>query len=58
MITKEWANEDVTLEEFGFELMMPTKRVITLNFGERDPTRHLSGASLTRDLTEKLRTSK
>ena len=55
VITGEWANEDTTLEEFGFDLSTPTTQGMSLNLQEADPARHLSGAPLKRALTDKLR---
>jgi len=45
-IVKAHCNEDVTLEEFWFEIRTLQKQEINLSFGENDPTRRLSGDQL------------
>jgi hypothetical protein len=49
-IVKPWYNADLTLEEFGFEILVQGREV-KLGFGEKDPVRNLSGQDLERALT-------
>ena len=50
----DWYNADVTLEEFGFDILVQGRQV-KLAFGERDPVRSLSGHRLERALMEMIR---
>ena len=54
-IAREWANRDVTLEEFGFDIHTSTRKGLALDFQESDPIRKLSGESLKRALAERIR---
>src|SRR5437899_10724714 len=51
VITNSWHNADVTLEEFGFDLLWKG-RELKIFFGARDPVRELSGADLQRALAK------
>lgn len=53
-ITREWANHDVTLEEFGFDVTTGAGQTIPIDFQETDPVRNLSGEVLTRTLMTKI----
>ena len=53
-ITYAWANEDVTLEEFGFHFTTPDGQALYLDFQESDPIRQLSGRQLTTALTARV----
>jgi hypothetical protein len=53
-ITREWANEDVTIEEFGFDIATKSGQTIRLNFQESDQIRVLSGERLTQELTKRI----
>ena len=53
IIVKPWYNADLTLEEFGFDLLTQGERV-TLAFGEKDPIRRLSGQQLRKALLEQI----
>src|SRR5438552_8519642 len=53
-IVRPWYNADVTLEEFGFDILVQGRQV-KLAFGERDPVRSLSGHRLERALMEMIR---
>ncbi len=44
-ILTPWYNADVTLEEFGFDILVQGRQV-KLVFGEKDPIRRLSGPEL------------
>ncbi len=44
-ILTPWYNADVTLEEFGFDILVQG-RPVKLAFGEKDPIRRLSGPNL------------
>ena len=51
-VVKAWWNADfLVLEEFGFDILTHGKEV-SLGFGEKDPTRRLSGPKLERALLE------
>jgi hypothetical protein len=52
-ITAPWYNPDVTLEEFGFDVVVQGHQV-KLAFGEKDPIRNLSGGRLQKALIEQL----
>jgi len=53
-IVKPWYNADITLEEFGFDILAQSRQV-HLAFGEKDPVRRLSGRGLERALLELIR---
>ena len=53
-ITREWANKDVTLEEFGFHITTSAGQPLHLIFPESDPLRNLSGQQLTTALTTRI----
>ena len=55
-ITRDRANTDVTLEEFGFNVETNAGQSISLDFQESDPTRNLSGAPLTCALIDMIQT--
>jgi hypothetical protein len=46
-----WYNADVTLEEFGFDILVQSRQV-KLVFGEKDPIRRLSGQNLQNALSQ------
>ena len=52
-ITAPWYNADVTLEEFGFDVVVQGHQV-KLAFGEQDPIRRLSGERLRKALLEQI----
>ena len=52
-IVKSGANADVTMEEFGFEVVTSDGRQLHVWFSETDPIRKLSGQALTKALLEK-----
>jgi hypothetical protein len=45
-VVEDWAHEDVTLEEFRFDLVTDNGRSVRLWIGETDPIRSLSGEKL------------
>lgn len=53
-ITRDWANPDVTLEEFGFTITTSAGQTQHLDFQESDPIRDLSGQQLTASLTARI----
>jgi hypothetical protein len=53
-ITQAWANEDIGLEEFGFDIVTDSGRALELGFSESDPTRNLSGKQLSEALTARI----
>jgi len=50
-IVTPWYNADVTLEEFGFDILVQGRQV-KLAFGEKDPIRRLSGRNLQNALSQ------
>ena len=50
-ILSPWYNADVTLEEFGFDILVQGRQV-KLVFGEKDPIRSLSGRNLQNALSQ------
>lgn len=54
-IVKSGCNADVTLEEFGFDIVTADGRQVHVWFSEDDPIRKLSGDALSKALLEKLR---
>jgi len=52
-IEKSWANEDVTLEEFGFTIQV-SSQAVSLEFGETDPIRGMKGKQLSEALSRKI----
>jgi hypothetical protein len=54
-ITNFWLNPDITLEEFGFDVVTQTGQPVRIGFGERDPLRKLSRAQLTAALAAEIR---
>ena len=53
-ITGDFANHDITLEEFGFHVTTSTGVSVDLQFGESDPVRDLSGQELTAALITRI----
>jgi hypothetical protein len=53
-IVKAYCNQDVSLEEFGFEIRTSQKQEIKLFFSENDPTRSLSGNKLRAALVKQI----
>ena len=53
-ITRDWANPDMTIEEFGFDIRTNTSQPLHLAFQESDPLRKLSGQQLTDALTARI----
>ena len=53
-ITDDFANHDITLEEFGFHVTTSTGVSMALQFGESDPVRDLSGQQLTAALITRI----
>ena len=54
-VVKDWSNQDVVLEEFGFEVETARGKRIDLNFSETDPIRHMRGKKLHTALRERLK---
>ena len=54
-ITLSWANEDVTLEEFGYEITPENGKTVRLDFGESDALRDMTGQQLTDGLLARIR---
>jgi hypothetical protein len=54
-ITKVGCNADVTMEEFGFNILTSEGDPVNLYFGEQDPIRKLSGKALSKALLEKIK---
>ena len=54
-IVNSSGNADVTMEEFGFEVVTSEGRQLHVWFSEADPIRRLSGEALTKALLEKLK---
>jgi len=56
-ITNFWMNPDITLEEFGFDVITLTGQPVHIAFGERDPRRKLSRnqlcAALATEITQR-----
>ena len=50
-------NADVTLEEFGFDILTADSRPLKVWFGEQDPIRSLSGEALSKALRERVHTA-
>jgi hypothetical protein len=48
-------NADVTMEEFGFDILIAEGRQVHVWFDEREPIRKLSGEALSKALLEKIR---
>ncbi|MEO6754016.1 MAG: hypothetical protein ABIP85_19730, partial [Chthoniobacteraceae bacterium] len=55
-VTRDWANKDMSIQEFGFDITTSTGQTIPLAFQESDPTRSLSGESLVRALANSIQT--
>ena len=53
-ITNFWLNPDITLEEFGFDVVTQTGDPVHIAFGERDPLRKLSRTQLTAALAAEI----
>lgn len=53
-ITQEWANHDLSLEEFGFQVITSKGQSVHLTFAESDPIRAYSGQQLKDALTARL----
>ena len=53
-IARDWANQDITLEEFGFDVTTNRGEAIHLFFGEKDPARALSGDRLAQLLATRI----
>lgn len=54
-ISKAYYNYDLTLEEFGFDILSVEKRTLHIGFEENDPTRELSGDELRAALLKQIR---
>ncbi len=54
-IIKFGCNADVTMEEFGFDILTSEGRSVHVWFGERDPIRKLSGEALSTALLDKIK---
>ena len=54
-ITNTWMNCDITLEEFGFDLVTTGARAFHLYIGEKDPIRQLSGNEITEALKKQIK---
>ena len=53
-IRRTWANHDVTLEEFGYEIFTADGRAVSLHFEESDPLRDEKGQKLVEGLTARI----
>ena len=53
-ITNSWLNPDLTLEEFGFDVVTATGDPVRIGFGERDPLRKFSRIQLTAALAAEI----
>jgi len=53
-ITNSWLNPDITLEEFGFDVVTQSSQPVHISFGERDPLRKLSRTQLTTALAAEI----
>jgi len=53
-IIKFGCNADVTMEEFGFDIVTADGRQLKVWFDEKDPIRKLSGDALSKALLEKI----
>ena len=60
-ITNFWMNPDITLEEFGFDVITQSGQPVHIAFGERDPRRKLSrnqlSAALATEITQRTQTA-
>ena len=56
-ILESYYNRDITLEEFGFDILTADRRKIHVGFEEKDPTRRLSGAELDKALLKIIKQS-
>ena len=54
-IVQSGCNADVSLEEFGFDIVTADGRRIHMWFSEDDPARKLTGEALSKALLEKIR---
>ncbi len=54
-ITNIWLNPDITLEEFGFDVVNAEGQAVHIAFGERDPLRKLSRTQLTAALAAEIK---
>ncbi len=45
-ITNSWLNSDITLEEFGFDVVTGNGQAVRVGFSEQDPRRKFSRAQL------------
>jgi hypothetical protein len=56
-ITNFWMNPDITLEEFGFDVITQSGQPVHIAFGETDPRRKLSrdqlSAALATEITQR-----
>ena len=53
-ISREWANNDISLEEFGFDITTKSGQSVQLSFQEWDPVRDLSGQELAEVLSVRI----
>jgi hypothetical protein len=54
-ISGAYCNQDVSLEEFGFDILTSQKQKIHVDFDENDPARRLSGDDLRAALLKRIR---
>src|SRR4051794_13844088 len=54
VVTNYWMNRDITLEEFGFDIITGTKKDVHFGIGERDPLRKMSGQQLVESLKREI----
>jgi hypothetical protein len=54
-ITNFWLNPDITLEEFGFDVVTQIGQPVHIAFGERDPRRKLSRVQLSAALAAEIK---
>ena len=53
-ITNFWMNPDITLEEFGFDVITQSGQPVHIAFGERDPRRKFSWNQLSAALATEI----
>jgi hypothetical protein len=53
-ITNSWLNSDITLEEFGFDVVTGNGRAVRIGFSEQDPRRKFSRAHLAEALAAEI----
>jgi hypothetical protein len=54
-ITNSWLNSDITLEEFGFDVLTGNGQAVRISFSEQDPRRKFSRAHLAEALAAEIK---